>query len=805
MRAPALAGVLSLLVPGVVRAAPPSNEVSESPDRGRLEGRVRTAGRRTPLAGAKVLVVPAAADVRPGRPARAPLDPAAVEWIRETRTDEAGEFVLDDLPVGKVRLVVVADGHQRTDIHAEVETGRVEALDLFVEPDDDAGYRTEVISDRGLERVEEAEPDHRLDAEQVRVYPGSGNDPVRAAQNLPGVARSPGGLGMVAIRGGDPRQTGIYIDGHPVPRGFHVLPIASVVSPGMIDSVELTPGNYDAAFGGHSAGLLQIRTRPGPLLGSEDRAIHGEAHVDVFDFGGTISAPVGPGAVTFGARRAHIGNVLGLFGGAGLLAPNYWDYLGRFDMPVAKHHRLTWRALGAGDDLRDVDVYSDYGLRFSAGFHRFDLAHEFARGRWRTSISPAIRLDSSSLSYSSLTSLDRRAWVASLRASASYRLSRRATLVAGLDVVDDHWRRSETEPDAADPTRMTRSTTQTHGRDFALGTWLGVALRFDPRPGPLVLRMQVRLSVFGDGREARAMPDPRADLRFRVHPRVELMAAFGQYSFPFVVQYGKAAGVIEPAAELDVVSGVIDVPIWLITYFDPGIEGEVEKGSLLVGRTLHASTGVRVELPWKLGLRATAFWRDTGGQSRLRFDEAEDSSIAIQQGGFPSSRAYGLELLLERALARDIHGWIGYTLLRSQRFESELGEWRPTEFDQRHNLVALMSFRLPRGFRLGVRFRLVSGNPDQPIYGAVIKEDAGYYEPVRGPLGDTYRPLFHQLDLRLDKTWYAKRASVTGYFDVQNVYNHRYPELWVYTADYRERSERIGLPIFPSLGLRVDW
>jgi hypothetical protein len=395
--------------------------------------------------------------------------------------------------------------------------------------------------------------------------------------------------------------------------------------------------------------------------------------------------------------------------------------------------------------------------------------------------------------------------VVSLRATAGYALTRRATLMLGLDLVDNHWRRRENRYNSDDPSNP--NIAQSRGRTLALGTWLGVALRFDPRPGPLIVRAQVRLNVFSDGREARAMPDPRVDLRFRVHPRVELSAAIGQYSFPKVIQIDDSASLFSPESRLPNENGVLDIPIWLITYFDPGIEGESEQGSLLLGRTLQASTSVRVELPWQLGARVTGFWRESGAQSRPFPRENLSQGPGPGVASIPRQRAYGLELLLDRALARDIHGWIGYTLLRSQSESAQLG-WLPADFDQRHNLVALLSFGLPRGFRFGVRFRLVSGNPDSPIRGARIVQDDFFgtrYEPIRGVIGSEYRPLFHQLDLRLDKTWHAKRASISAYFDVQNVYNHLYPELWYYTTDFRERSDRIGLPIFPSLGVRVDY
>ena len=43
------------------------------------------------------------------------------------------------------------------------------------------------------------------------------------------------------------------------------------------------------------------------------------------------------------------------------------------------------------------------------------------------------------------------------------------------------------------------------------------------------------------------------------------------------------------------------------------------------------------------------------------------------------------------------------------------------------------------------------------------------------------------------------------YLDIQNVYNNANAEAFVYSADYSRRAGALGLPIFPSLGLRVEY
>jgi hypothetical protein len=813
-----LALMIGLAWPSELLAAPPAEAEVEAASTGELHGRLRVAGSRTPLAAIKILVVEAPADATPGRPAREPLDPAAVTWIREVETDDEGRFELDALPIGKVRVVVVAPGYDRLEQWAEVasQTDEADEVELFLEPDNPEGFRTEVVSRRDNH---EARPDRVVDAEQARVYPGSGGDPLRAAQNLPGMARAPAGVGLIAIRGGDPTQTGIYLDGHPIPRAFHVIPIASVLSPGTTDRVELNAGNYDSAFGGHSAGMIHIHSKSaisGPLAGIGPRAIHGEAHLDLFDFGGTVTAPVGAGGVTFGFRRAHVGEVIRgvnriLSGqGSSIWVPNYWDYIGRLDHPVGRGQMLTVRAIGAGDTIRDqTDVppgpVGDSLLDFASAFHRFDVAWTMTRERFRVSVSPAIRFDSGRLGQ--LFSRARReARVVSLRASFAYELARRATLLVGMDLVRERWRRDFDAFTQAGEEVIQVVDDSSEGRDLALGLWWGVDLHFDAPGGPLVVRPQLRLGVFSDGRRTDAMLDPRLDLRWRVHDRLELLAAVGQYAAPVVRDDSSArVGLLQPAIVTG--SAIIDIPQYLITYFDPDIQGELRRGALLITRTVQGSLGLGAQLPWQLRLQATGWWRETFPESR--YYQLEPESPAQGRVESPQRRAYGLELLLDRPLARDIHGWVGYSLLRSLERTSayDPAPWQPAIFDQRHNFVVLISAGLPHDFRLGLRFRVVSGNPESAVIGAeAVQTPYGTgYRPIRTAFGESYRPVFHQLDLRLDKTWVAKRASISAYLDIQNVYNRWYPEVYVYSADWRDRSQIIGLPIFPSLGLRVDY
>jgi hypothetical protein len=142
-----------------------------------------------------------------------------------------------------------------------------------------------------------------------------------------------------------------------------------------------------------------------------------------------------------------------------------------------------------------------------------------------------------------------------------------------------------------------------------------------------------------------------------------------------------------------------------------------------------------------------------------------------------------------------------------------------TPFDQTHVLTVLGSLRLGRGWEVGARFRLVSGNLETPYVcdpeqkgckpnrlNAVYHATSARYLPLQ--FGGDYSermPLFHQLDVRLDKTWRFKRWQLAFYVDVQNVYNHQAVEGISYNYNFTKREYVTGLPFLPTIGLRGDF
>src|SRR5262249_28831983 len=127
--------------------------------------------------------------------------------------------------------------------------------------------------------------------------------------------------------------------------------------------------------------------------------------------------------------------------------------------------------------------------------------------------------------------------------------------------------------------------------------------------------------------------------------------------------------------------------------------------------------------------------------------------------------------------------------------------WRPSAFDQTHNLIVVASYSL-RGWQLGARYRFVTGVPTTPVEGAFFDADFNGYTPVNAAARRGRLPNFSQLDIRLEHIWTFNAWTLGIYADVQNVFNSQNPESILYDYRYQQTAPLRGLPILPILGVR---
>ena len=138
-------------------------------------------------------------------------------------------------------------------------------------------------------------------------------------------------------------------------------------------------------------------------------------------------------------------------------------------------------------------------------------------------------------------------------------------------------------------------------------------------------------------------------------------------------------------------------------------------------------------------------------------------------------RAYGAEFQARVSSAKGFNLNLSYTLVRSE-FQDGGGKYIVSAWDSKHILSMTGSAALKKGWQVGTRFRFVGGLPYTP-YDLNRSSLISAWNLTGGPYLDNSKlnanrfGVFHQLDVRVDKSYYLKKTTLKFYIDIQNLYN----------------------------------
>ena len=242
---------------------------------------------------------------------------------QSTTTDLEGRFVFRGIAPGPLRLEADVPGVRLDPVETTLAEGEVVSVTLWAQP---TGLDPGIVGTYSRGRAEIAR--RSLDAAELRAMPGSLGDPLRAVVNLPGTTRSPLETGWLLVRGGEPRDTAVYVDGVRVPLVYHLGGYTSVLHPAFIERVDFLPGGGGARYGRSLAGTVDVVTRR-PAAKPEVRVGANLVFAGVYG-----STPLGKsGAFAASARRSYLDAVLAplLPGGAADSIPRFWDWQARAD------------------------------------------------------------------------------------------------------------------------------------------------------------------------------------------------------------------------------------------------------------------------------------------------------------------------------------------------------------------------------------------------------------------------------------------------------------------------------------------
>jgi len=733
------------------------------PPPGVLSGRVVSLAAERPLAGAVVVV----------------RDASGAQ--RSVTTGADGGWRIEVVAPASYHVIVSAVGMAPHEADETVQAGEVVSATDRLEPPRAGPSVTPGVPPSGdIEEVEVrgAKPPREvtkftLDQREIARIPGTNGDALRSLQNLPGVARSPALSGLLVVRGSAPEDTQYFVDGTPVPLVYHFGGLSSVVPTEMIGRIDFYPGNFSAQYGRAMGGIIDVGlTEP-----SSDR-LHAMAQADLIDTRLLVQGPVFDTGWKFAVagRRSWfdvwLAPVLHAAKANVSVAPVYYDYQAIAERDLDRHSSLRFALFGSDDRLAILlqspstgapDLAGEIGSR--TGFWR-------AQALYRNKISSttelrvvgAIGQDYLEFNAGSIFfHLDD--YPITARAEVAQKLDRQLTLNIGLDFYEAAYSGAAQLPP---PPKAGVPPTGPFASQPLLAT-TAKGTQFEP-----ALYAELEATPWTGGR---IVPGLRLDYTQATNawdfaPRVVVRQDVA--SDPRTTLKGGVGLFAQPpqAQETNAVFGM---------------------SGLSSNRALHYDLGVEHVFTRNIEASLEGFYKQL------------DNLVEQGLGNTGSGVVYGAETLIRYKPDERFFGWIAYTLSRSVRRDEPGAPLRIFQYDETHVLTVLGSYRIGRGWELGMRYRLSSGFMYTPNSYGFYDENVGTYLPLSAyPAFQSRLPLFHSLDIRVDKAWQFGWGRLSAYLDVLNVYNQGNVDGVMYDFNYTHQAYTNDLPIIPSLGLRVE-
>jgi TonB family protein len=699
------------------------------------------------------------------------------ELVRDLMSGPDGGFVATDLVPGKYEISVFGGEFGDLKVEEELVAGQVTQVIYRLGTKKKAAY-----SGFGETAVIEAPPrevvKRTIDREELTRIPGTRGDALRAVELLPGVARPPFGIGLLIVRGSAPGDSESFIDGIPVPLIYHFGGLTSVYNSYQLEKIDFYPGNFSVRYGRRTGGILEVTTKDP----AQDR-IHGVAEFSIIDTFVTLEGPITDKiSISGGLRRSLIDLILPavLPDDVGVRqAPVYIDYQFKLKFAPTKRDRVRISAYGSSDRLELI--LEESGGDDPAVRGNTELSTSFYNNQidWSRRVGDkvdqelAFNVGPSKITFGLGNEFRLEGTFIQTYGRAEWRtqVSDRVRLIAGLDVFTAPVDLSYVGPQPGQQEGGGSQQGSLAGQEkvFAeVDTVIfrpGLYLESDLRLGKFTeLILGLRIDYFGD--ISAYVLDPRLTTIFTVHPDMRVKLGVGIFSQPPEFQESDATignPNLDPIQAVHVGAGWEYDPIPGMRF---GVEGFYK---YLWDRPVSTPNG--------------------------------EAPFYVTQG---VGRIYGAEFSahFRPTTGRKYFGYLSYTLSRSERQDGPNEPWRLFDFDQTHILTAAFIYKFPRNWEIGGTFRVVSGNPNTPVIGSVYDALSDVYIPIDGRVNSLRNPLFHELNLRVQKEWFLKGWRLAVFLDIRNLYNQQNQEGIIYNYDFSQQTPLLGLPIIPSLGIR---
>ena len=691
-------------------------------------------------------------------------------------SDLDGNFIFTGLQPGFVRLAVSAVGYEPTVTEDfQVTNAKTFFIDIPMKPKE-FELQEVTIKASPFERKEESPVSLRtLQISEIEKNPGGNRDISRVIQILPGVASTPAFRNDVIVRGGGPSENVFYLDEIEIPNLNHFATQGSsggpvgIINADFIREVEFYSGAFPADRGKTMSSMLDMKL----LDGNKDKLVF-RGSVGATDLALTLNGPITKKTTfLFSYRRSYLQflfDVLGL-----PFLPTYDDFLFKTKIRIDQKNEISFLGLGSIDKFRlntgieNPDEGQQYILEFLPVNEQWSYTIGAVYKHFHQYGFTTVVLSRNMLNNKSFKYLD------NVESESNLTYDYNSYESENKLRIEHTTRKGTFKYNYGAGVDFSRYTNETFQKIYS-----------DEGPDTILYDSKVKLflwNVFGQisknffqdrmvvslglRMDANSYTSYMSNLLHQISPRLS-------------VSYG-----LTEKLSLNFNTGRYYQRPPYTTFGFRNNEGELvnKENDLRYISSDHIVLGLEYLPVNDAKLSLEGFYKYYRNYPFSVRDSINIASKGADYGTFgdeevisiSKGKAFGLEVLAQDKSFFGFNVILSYTLVWSE-FTDKYEKFVPSSWDNRHILNFTVLRSLKRNWDIGAKWRFVGGSPYTPADLALSSLRPAW--DVRGREYPDYERFnqerlrsFHQLDIRVDKTYFFKKWSLNLYLDLQNIYN----------------------------------
>lgn len=686
-------------------------------------------------------------------------------------TDANGNFLITQVPPGIYRLQASFLGY-KTELTPEYRVNHVTPYVQIELEEENASLNEVVVTASPFQKVPESPVSLRvIGLQEIEKAPGANRDISKVVQNYPGVAFSPIGYrNDLIVRGGGPSENRFYLDGVEIPNINHFSTQGASGGPvGLIDadlirSVKFYSGAFPADKGNALSSVLDFSLRDGDMERNSLKATLGASEVSLSS-NGHIGDKT---SYLVSVRQSYLQALFKILGLPFL--PAYTDASFKIKTRFDSHNELTLLGLGGIDRMKlnlgiegeDAEYMLSYLPEINQETYTVGgVYRHYSQRHVQSIVLSQSYLNNRNVKYrdndeSSEENLTLR--LGSIEQETKLRMENTSSwsvwkVKAGFDLNYSRYKSNEYRKVFANALRE-----YDYHTDLSLWRWgMFASVDYAAPDKSFTASMGVRT----DGNN---YSDKMKELWRQLSPRLS-------------VSYRLIEGLT--------LSGHVGLYYQLPSYTALGFKGEegeyvnrhldyisVSQESLGLSWTPNENMELSVEGFYKLYGHMPFSLSDQIPLSCKGNDYGTIGNEALSSEA--KGRSYGVELMFKWLLAQKLNLSSSLTIFKSEFKNGEQGSYVPSAWDNRFILNMSGTYNFPKHWSLGAKVSCIGGSPYTPydvekssLVEAWNVQGRAYYDYSR--YNQERLPVFGQLDVRVDKTFYLKKCMLGFYLDIQNI------------------------------------